>query len=177
MSAHQLRNHKLIKTIKSVLGLNNVDRALLNLELTESVLLEDLTIAKPVLRDLSNLGVGIHIDDFGTGYSSLSYLADLPVQTLKIDQCFVARLTESETNAKVVQAIIALGKAMDLEVVAEGVETEQQLLLVTKYGCDLAQGFFIGKPMTEVDFLNWCHKVDQTTNDLQILPDIARDIA
>jgi EAL domain-containing protein (putative c-di-GMP-specific phosphodiesterase class I) len=123
-----------------------------------------------VLRDLSDYGVGIHIDDFGTGYSSLSYLADLPVQTLKIDQSFVERLTESETNSRVVQAIVGLGKAMDLDVVAEGVETEQQLLMVTKYGCDLAQGFFIGKPMAEMDFLEWCHQVDQTTNDLPALP-------
>ena len=177
LSAHQLRNHKLVETIRSILEKQDVEQSLLNLELTETVLLEDLTIAEPVLRDLSKYGVGIHIDDFGTGYSSLSYLADLPVQTLKIDQSFVARVTESETNAKVVQAIIGLGKAMDLEVVAEGVETEQQLLLVTRYGCDLAQGFFIGKPMTESDFLDWCHTVDQTTNDLPVLPDIAGEIA
>jgi EAL domain-containing protein (putative c-di-GMP-specific phosphodiesterase class I) len=137
------------------------------------VLLEDLTIAEPVLRDLSDYGVGIHIDDFGTGYSSLSYLADLPVQTLKIDQSFVERLTESETNSRVVQAIVGLGKAMGLEVVAEGVETEQQLLMVNQYGCDLAQGYFIGRPMEEMDFLEWCHAVDQTTNDLPLLPDYA----
>jgi diguanylate cyclase (GGDEF)-like protein len=173
LSAHQLRNHKLVETIKSILETKEVEQSLLNLELTETVLLEDLTIAEPVLRDLSKYGVGIHIDDFGTGYSSLSYLADLPVQTLKIDQSFVARLTESETNAKVVQAIVALGKAMELEVVAEGVETEQQLLLAAKFGCDLAQGYFIGKPMPEVDFLDWCHAVDQTTNDLPVLPAIA----
>ena len=176
LSAHQLRNHKLVDTIKSILETKDVEQSLLNLELTETVLLEDLTIAEPMLRDLSKYGVGIHIDDFGTGYSSLSYLADLPVQTLKIDQSFVARLTESETNAKVVQAIVALGKAMELEVVAEGVETEQQLLLAAKFGCDLAQGYFIGKPMMETDFLEWCHAVDQTTNDLPVLPAVVNDI-
>lgn len=175
LSAHQLRNHKLVETIKSILEHENVEQSLLNLELTETVLLEDLTIAEPLLRDLSRYGVGIHIDDFGTGYSSLSYLADLPVQTLKIDQSFVERVTESETNAKVVQAVIALGKAMGLEVVAEGVETEQQLLMVAKFGCDFAQGYFIGKPMTEDDFLGWCHAVDQTTNDLPVLPAVAND--
>lgn len=170
LSAHQLRNHKLLDIIKSGLKSEGVEQSLLNLELTETVLLEDLTIAEPVLRDLSEYGVGIHIDDFGTGYSSLSYLADLPVQTLKIDQSFVERLTESETNSRVVQAIVGLGKAMNLDVVAEGVETEQQLLMVSRYGCDLAQGFFIAKPMEEVDFLEWCHQVDQTTNDLPVLP-------
>jgi diguanylate cyclase (GGDEF)-like protein len=173
LSAHQLRNHKLLDIIKGGLKDVGVEQSLLNLELTETVLLEDLTIAEPVLRDLSDYGVGIHIDDFGTGYSSLSYLADLPVQTLKIDQSFVERLTESDTNSRVVQAIVGLGKAMGLEVVAEGVETEQQLLMVNQYGCDLAQGYFIGRPMAEMDFLEWCHAVDQTTNDLPLLPDYA----
>jgi diguanylate cyclase (GGDEF)-like protein len=169
LSAHQLRNHALLEIIKATLDRQGMEESLLNLELTETVLLDDLTIAEPVLRDLSDYGIGIHIDDFGTGYSSLSYLADLPVHTLKIDRSFVERLTESDTNSRVVQAIVGLGKAMNLSVVAEGVETEQQLLMVTKYGCDLAQGFFIGKPMSEPDFIDWCHAVDQTTNDLPIL--------
>lgn len=173
LSGHQLRNRKLLEIIQTGVRDFGMDQALLNLELTETVLLEDLTIAEPVLRSLSEYGVGIHIDDFGTGYSSLSYLADLPVQTLKIDQSFVERLTESETNSRVVQAIVGLGKAMGLDVVAEGVETEQQLLMVTRFGCDLAQGYFIGKPMEEMDFLEWCHAVDQTTNDLPLLPDVA----
>ena len=172
LSAHQLRNHKLVEIIKSILKNENVEQNLINLELTETVLLEDLTIAMPVLNDLSDYGVGIHIDDFGTGYSSLSYLAELPVQTLKIDQSFIGRLTESATNAKIVQSIIALGKAMELEVVAEGVETEQQLMLVTKFGADLAQGFFIGKPMPEEEFIEWCSVVDQTTSDLPVLPGV-----
>ena len=98
------------------------------------------------------------------------------MQTLKIDQSFVERLTESETNSRVVQAIVGLGKAMNLEVVAEGVETEQQLLMVTRYGCDLAQGFFIAKPMDEADFLAWCHQVDQTTNDLPVLPAVSGEL-
>jgi diguanylate cyclase (GGDEF)-like protein len=175
LSAHQLRNHSLVDTIKRTLSEQSVDKELLNLELTETALLEDLNIAEPVLTDLSNNGIGIHIDDFGTGYSSLSYLAELPVQALKIDQSFVERLTESETNVKVVQAIVGLGKAMDLQVVAEGVETEQQLLMVNRYGCDLAQGFFIGKPMSADDFLEWCMAVDQTTNDLPVLPDFTAE--
>ena len=171
LSAHQLRNGKLTDIVKRILSGQSIEKKLLNLELTETVLLEDLAVSEPVLRDLSENGIGIHIDDFGTGYSSLSYLADLPVQELKIDQSFVERLTESDTNARVVQAIVGLGKAMGLDVVAEGVETEQQLLMVTRYGCDLAQGFFIGRPMSADDFLDWCMAVDQTTNDLPVLPD------
>jgi diguanylate cyclase (GGDEF)-like protein len=177
LSAHQLRNHKLVDLIKSILENRDVEQNLINLELTETALLEDLTIARPVLMDLSSYGVGIHIDDFGTGYSSLSYLAELPVQTLKIDRTFIERLTESVVIARVVQAIIALGKAMELNVVAEGVETEQQLTLVRTFGCDIAQGFFIAKPMPEKEFLEWCHAADQTTSDLQILPELSRQRA
>jgi diguanylate cyclase (GGDEF)-like protein len=156
LSAHQLRNRKLVDLVKTIMHEYRIGQKLINLELTETALLEDLTIARPVLSDLSAFGVGIHIDDFGTGYSSLSYLAELPAQTLKIDQSFVERLTESANNERVVQAIIALGKAMNLEVIAEGIETAQQLELVTRFGCDLGQGFFIQKPLPEAQFLAWC---------------------
>ena len=159
LSAHQLRNDKLVDLIRSILEYNRVEEKLINLELTETVLLEDLTIARPLLKDLANYGVGIHIDDFGTGYSSLSYLAELPVQTLKIDQSFVERLTESETNARVVQAVIALGKAMGLEVIAEGVETTQQMEMIRSFGCDLAQGYLIAKPLPGEAFREWCASV------------------
>jgi len=174
LSAHQLRNHRLVELIKSILQSHKIEQRLINLELTETVLLEDLTIARPALRDLSQYGVGIHIDDFGTGYCSLSYLAELPVQTIKIDQTFVERLGESTTNTRVVQAIIALGKAMDLVVIAEGVETEQQLKLIEQFGCDLAQGFFIARPMPEQEFLDYCHTVDQTASGVTVLPSVAR---
>jgi diguanylate cyclase (GGDEF)-like protein len=155
LSAHQLRNSDLVSLVKRVLEKRSVDRKLINLELTETTLLEDLTIAQPILNDLSALGVGIHIDDFGTGYSSLSYLAELPVKTLKIDRSFVAKLANSESNTRVVQAIIALGKAMELGIVAEGVETDQQYALVRKLGCDLVQGYFIAKPMSGQRFRRW----------------------
>ena len=156
LSAHQLRNHNLVGLIQSIVTEQNMRKTLLNLELTETALLEDLTAARPILDGLAELGVGIHIDDFGTGYSSLSYLAELPVQTLKIDQSFIRKLTESSNNARVVQAIVALGKAMGLDVIAEGVEEDEQLKLVTQFGCDLAQGFLLGVPMPEEEFLRWC---------------------
>ena len=120
------------------------------------MLLEDLSVAQPVVDDLASYGVGIHIDDFGTGYSSLNYLAQLPVQTIKIDQAFVGQLTDPDANTKVVEAIIALGKAMDLEVVAEGVETDQQYAMVRRLGCDLVQGYFIARPMPAEQLLAWC---------------------
>jgi diguanylate cyclase (GGDEF)-like protein len=162
LSAHQLRNSNLVDMVKGILAQAKVDRKLINLELTETVLLEDLTIAQPVLDDLASFGVGIHIDDFGTGYSSLSYLAQLPVQTLKIDQAFVSRLSEPDANTKVVEAIIALGKAMSLEVVAEGVETDQQYAIVRRLGCDLAQGYFIARPMPAEQLRRWCGGYEDT---------------
>jgi diguanylate cyclase (GGDEF)-like protein len=162
LSAHQLRNRDLVSLIKGILSSQNIDKKLINLELTESVLLEDLTIAQPLLEDLSAFGVGIHIDDFGTGYSSLSYLAKLPVQTLKIDQAFIAQLSDSEANSRVVEAIVALGKAMKLEVVAEGVETEQQYAIVRRLGCDMVQGFFIARPMPADQLLTWMDGYEDT---------------
>ncbi len=162
LSAHQLRNRNLVSLIKGILSSEDVDKKLINLELTESVLLEDLTIAQPLLEDLSAFGVGIHIDDFGTGYSSLSYLAKLPVQTLKIDQAFIAQLSDSEANNRVVEAIVALGKAMKLDVVAEGVETEQQYAIVRRLGCDLVQGYFIARPMPGDQLLTWMDGYEDT---------------
>ena len=156
LSAHQLRNRDLVSLIKGVLSSTQVDRKLINLELTETVLLEDLTIAQPLLDDLSSYGVGIHIDDFGTGYSSLSYLARLPVKTIKIDQTFIKQMSDPGANTRVIEAIIALGKAMELEVVAEGVETDQQYAIVRKLGCDLVQGYFVAKPMSALELRKWC---------------------
>lgn len=162
VSAHQLRNRDLVGLIKGILNSAEIDEKLINLELTETVLLEDLTVAQPMLNDLASFGVGIHIDDFGTGYSSLSYLAQLPVQTVKIDQTFIAQLSDPEVNTKVIEAIIALGKAMDLEVVAEGIETAQQYAIVRRLGCDLAQGYFIARPMPADQLRIWCGGYEDT---------------
>ncbi len=162
LSAHQLRNRDLVSLIKGILTSTQVDKKLINLELTETVLLEDLTVAQPVLDDLAAFGVGIHIDDFGTGYSSLSYLAQLPVQTLKIDQAFIGKLSESGPNNRVVEAIIALGKAMQLDVIAEGVETDQQYAIVRRLGCDLVQGYFIARPMAADRLLKWVEGFEDT---------------
>ena len=162
LSAHQLRNRNLLNMIKGILAQAQVDSKLINLELTETVLLEDLTIAQPVLDDLASYGVGIHIDDFGTGYSSLSYLAQLPVQTLKIDRAFISGLASPDANTKVVEAIIALGKAMELEVVAEGVETDMQYSIARRLGCDLVQGYFIARPMPAAQLRQWCAGYEDT---------------
>ena len=162
LSAHQLRNVNLVNVVKGILAAAGIDRHLVNLELTESVLLEDLSVAQPILDDLAAYGIGVHIDDFGTGYSSLSYLAQLPVQTIKIDQAFIANLSDSDANNRVVEAIVALGKAMQLDVVAEGVETQAQYAIVRRLGCDLVQGHFVARPMESQALLTWVDGFEDT---------------
>ena len=162
LSAHQLRNRELVDVVTGIIKAEGIEASVINLELTETVLLEDLTVAQSVLEDFSKAGVGIHIDDFGPGYSSLSYLAQLPVQSLKIDQSFVSQLSESNANNRVVEAIVALGKAMQLDVVAEGVETDQQYAIVRRLGVDLVQGFFIAKPMPADELLTWLDGYEDT---------------
>ena len=155
ISAHQLRNPQFSQLVLSVLAARGLSPDTIKLELTETVLLDDLSVAKRFLAELVGHGVGIQIDDFGTGYSSLSYLAELPVQSLKIDQVFVSRLLEEPTQARVVQAVIALGEAFELQVVAEGVEQKEQLDYLRENNCDFAQGYFIARPMPPVDFASW----------------------
>ena len=162
LSAQQLRGTDLVRLVRQALERANIDRSLLCLELTETVLLEDLSVAEPALRDLSAYGVGIHIDDFGTGYSSLSYLAQLPVQALKIDRSFISQVADSDSTRRVVQAIVALGKALNLGVVAEGVETDRQFAHVRRLGCDVVQGYFIAKPMPGSHLMRWCQGYEST---------------
>ena len=123
----------------------------LELELTEGVLLNDAMDAVALLHDLRQMCIDISIDDFGTGFSSLSYLKHLPISKLKIDRSFVSEITESVDDASIVQAVISLAHHLGLMVVAEGIETQQQHLLLKGYGCDMFQGFLLGRPMPLVE--------------------------
>jgi EAL domain-containing protein (putative c-di-GMP-specific phosphodiesterase class I) len=123
------------------------------LELTESMLMDPAGQVGTTVRELAGLGVGLAIDDFGTGYSSLSYLKHFPVGTLKIDQSFVADVTDDADAAAIVTAIIALARALDMEVVAEGVETEGQAAFLRGQGCDKLQGFLFGRPAPVATFV------------------------
>jgi EAL domain-containing protein (putative c-di-GMP-specific phosphodiesterase class I) len=126
---------------------NDVNPSLLTCEITETVAMEDTETTIRVFHQLARLGVSISIDDFGTGHSSLSYLRKLPASELKIDRSFVLDLETSEDARKVASAFINLAKSLDLKVVAEGVETEEQLAYVASRGCDYVQGYLTGKPM------------------------------
>ena len=124
----------------------------LELEITEGVLIGDFTRAVAILRRLKNLGVRIAMDDFGTGYSSLSYLQSFPFDKIKIDQAFIANLGHSQQAATIIRAVIALGRGLDLPVVAEGVETEEQLKFLADEHCNGIQGYLVGRPKPIADY-------------------------
>ncbi|WP_119066216.1 EAL and GGDEF domain-containing protein [Rubrobacter indicoceani] len=146
LSARQFRQPGLIEDIRRVLRQTGVIPSSLILEITEGVLMEDAPATVTALDQLKNLGVGISVDDFGTGYSSLSYLRSFPVDYLKIDRSFVEDLKDDAEGQGIVTATIALAHTLGLQAVAEGVETEEQLLRLQELGCDFAQGFHLARP-------------------------------
>ena len=143
----QLRQPHLLARISSLLEDHNLAPALLQLEITESFIMNQAEEALRLLHQLKSLGIQLAIDDFGTGYSSLSYLKRLPVDTLKIDQSFVRGLPGDGNDVAIVRAIIALGRSMQLTVIAEGVETTAQELFLAAEGCEQIQGFVISRPI------------------------------
>lgn len=145
LSARQFREPGLAESIIRVVQQAGLGAGSLQVEVTESVLMAD--IALDTLRELKEAGVESAIDDFGTGYSSLDYLGRFPVDVLKIDRSFVARLGEGTGDA-IVRLVVDLGHTLGLRVVAEGVETAEQLECLREMGCDEAQGFFFSRPLT-----------------------------
>jgi Amt family ammonium transporter len=119
------------------------------MEVTETSIMENLTVAAERLAQLRPLGVRVYVDDFGTGYSSLSYLRQLPIDALKIDQTFVRELVRGQENVEIVRAVIGLARSLGLKVIAEGVETAEQCDRVVSLGFDLAQGYWFGAPMPD----------------------------
>jgi EAL domain-containing protein (putative c-di-GMP-specific phosphodiesterase class I) len=147
LSTHQFRKPNLVEEVARILQETGLDPSSLELEVTESVVLDDVEAAVETLQQLRGVGVRIAMDDFGTGYSSLSYLRRLPVDTLKIDKSFVTRLGKEVEDVAIVQTVIALAKVLGLPVVAEGVESAEQLARLREMECDLAQGYYFAKPV------------------------------
>ncbi len=147
LSPVQFQHGDLPKLVHEVLLQTGLPAARLELEITESVLIDDLDHAVGILRRLKNLGVRIAMDDFGTGYSSLSYLQAFPFDKIKIDKGFISKVDRCSQSATIVRAVIALGRELSLPVLAEGVETEQQLRFLAEESCDSIQGYYIGRPM------------------------------
>ncbi len=152
VSARQLERPDFPETVGRVLAHTQLEPRLLNLELTESFVLDDVERAAASLRSLKSLGVRLSLDDFGTGYSSLSHLVHLPLDTIKIDRSFLRGVPKEALNRTVTKAIITMAHGVDMEVVAEGVETQQQVNYLRSEGCDVLQGFLLGRPLRPEDF-------------------------
>jgi diguanylate cyclase (GGDEF)-like protein len=150
LSVRQFRQEGLVRTVSRILEDTRLDPSKLEMELTESMVMHNVDAAIAILQGLKQLGVGLSLDDFGTGYSSLSYLKDLPIDTLKIDRSFVRDIGAGEDadDGVLAQAIISLGHALQLKVIAEGVETDAQMRFLRRNGCDEVQGFFYGEPVS-----------------------------
>ncbi|MGB7877750.1 MAG: EAL domain-containing protein, partial [Ilumatobacteraceae bacterium] len=155
LSTHDLLDTRLAARVDDHLRANDVDPAMLTLEITESSLLIDAPRARATINQLHDVGVHLSIDDFGTGYSSLSYLRRLPVGELKVDQSFVANVLLDEQDEVIVRSTIDLGHNLGLVVVAEGVENNEVLERLRVFGCDVAQGFCISRPLTPNHFMSW----------------------
>lgn len=151
LSARQFSDGSLTGSVIHALDASGMRPDQLELELTESILMDDVGHSLGQLQDLNAMGVRLAIDDFGTGYSSLNYLKQFPLDCLKIDRSFVQQLAEAQ-DQRIVQAIIALARSFDLEVLAEGVETQAQMLALQQLGCDSAQGFYFARPLTAAEF-------------------------
>ena len=147
LSGRQLLQPEFCSELKEMLARCRIDPSRLRLELTESMLIGNGAAAIAALTQLRGTGVRLCIDDFGTGYSSLSYLHELPIDSLKIDRSFVGAMGDDERKIKIVQSILVLGKALGIDVVAEGVETQEQADLLRRLGCERAQGYFFARPL------------------------------
>ncbi|MBE4909305.1 EAL domain-containing protein [Bacillus luteolus] len=152
VSANQFQQMGFVAEVKEAIAQSGLDPRYLNIELTESVMLRNISYSIMAMKDLQNMGVKVSIDDFGTGYSSLSYLKNLPFNTLKIDRSFINNIHSSNSEIAIVKAIITMGHGLAVKVVAEGVETEEQIKLLKELECHYAQGFFINKPLSSKDF-------------------------
>ncbi len=146
VSAYQLGREDFAEDVRQALGESGLDPAALMIEITETTVMRDVGASCDHLREIKELGVSIAVDDFGTGYASLSQLQKMPADILKVDRSFVSALEGGEQSRDLLQAILGVGHSMSLKVIAEGVETEEQLRTIMDMGCEMAQGFLMGRP-------------------------------
>lgn len=157
VSPRQFRQPDFVERVKHNLQRFGISPQRLELELTEGIVIADVRDTIRKMEDLKSLGVQIAIDDFGTGYSSLTYLKNLPIDVLKIDQSFVRDITSDRSNAAIVSSIISMARHLGLSVIAEGVETEDELKHLSAQQCDIFQGYFFSKPLSSDDFMHFYH--------------------
>jgi len=154
VSARQFHQPCFVEQVKTALDQAGANPARLKIELTESVVLDDINDTAEKMHDLKNIGVRFSMDDFGTGYSSLAYLTKLPLDQLKIDQSFVQNIGMKSTDAVIVQTIIGMANILGMDVIAEGVETEAQRGFLEQAGCLAYQGYLFGRPVPLEEFEN-----------------------
>ncbi len=152
ISSRQFHGNELINTLKNCIESHQLNAADLDLEITESLLLETNDDTISLLDNISDMGFALSIDDFGTGYSSLSYLKRLPITTLKIDRTFVHDMQTEQDSTTLVEAIVSMARSLHMGIIVEGVETSQQLTLLSNMGCEVAQGYYFSKPIEAEDF-------------------------
>ena len=164
VSAVELRSKEYVAGVAGMLEQTGFDPRCLELELTETFLMQDSKSTAVVLGAIKELGVQLALDDFGTGYSSLSYMRRFRIDTVKVDRSFVRNLTTDASDASVVSAVINMGKSLHMRVVAEGVEALDQLVLLKEHGCSEAQGYYFSRPLKALDFAVWMSQ-SSVTND------------
>ncbi len=163
LSARQFRGGKLVTTFKRALDATGIAATDLEVEITETLLMENMEETRAVLEQLKELGMSIAIDDFGTGYCSLGYLKDLPIDVLKVDRSFVQRIESSRDDAEIVAAVIAMAHKLRMTVVAEGIESEAQLKFLRDNHCDFGQGYLLGKPLPGETFATHIPMLSRTS--------------
>ncbi|MBV7271505.1 bifunctional diguanylate cyclase/phosphodiesterase [Clostridium sp. PL3] len=167
LSVDQLKNNSVINLIKKILNDTELESKWLEIEITESIIMEDFRYYKKMLNKIRDLGIKVYLDDFGTGYSSLSYLKDIPIDYIKIDKSFIDDITEDKRQSAIVSALIQLAHGIDLKVVAEGVEEHSQLKILREYNCDLVQGYIFSKPVSKEDFEKMLKSNNQLVHKLR----------
>ena len=166
LSVRQFLQNDLVSSIAAALAETGLAPDCLELELTESLVMTDVEHAIGILRQLKDLGVYLSIDDFGTGYSSLSYLKRFPIDVLKIDQSFVRDISVDADDAAITVSIISLAHSLKLHVIAEGVETQEQLDFLRHHGCDEMQGYLFSPPIAAEQFIQLLQSKDREPNSV-----------
>ena len=152
LSPRQFQESGLLSQVEATLASNGLPSELLIFEITETMVMEDLSGAREVMKKLNRLGVRLAIDDFGTGHSSLAYLKQFPVHEVKVDRAFIQGVAESQVDLAIVRAIIDLAHAMGISAVAEGVETKDQAAELNTLGCPIGQGYYFSQPLPAEEF-------------------------
>lgn len=155
VSPLQFRQRGFAQKIQSIVQAAGIDPASIEIEVTESTVMGNVEEAIQTLNGIRSGGIRVALDDFGTGYSSLSHLSNLPLDKLKVDQSFARRLLHDKSSRAITEAIIALGRTLNLDVVGEGIESEDAMAYLQEHGCNLAQGYFISRPLSAGDFARW----------------------